>query len=446
MGQHRQAWRRIEVEIGSSAVDYALYWFRNDLRLTDNPAFSDACARSRTLVPVYVVDDEEQATTRWGLQRWGEHRRRFRDQALAGLRAALQARGSDLIILRGKPTGELAALAQACGADTLMCERIAAPEEINQVETLRAAGLTVEDLWQSSLLDPADLPFDIAHLPDVFTPFRQAVEKADVRPHTAIPAPDAIPPLPQTELARDAVVEQPGGPDARTSFPYDGARFDGSETAALAHVDRYFAGPLPRTYKATRNGLSGLDYSTKLSPWLAIGAVSPRKVHEALLEHEERYGVSDGSRWIVFELLWRDYFRFSSLKHGSRLFRHNGLSSLPHPTHDPDTFSAWCSGQTGQPFVDAGMRELAATGYLSNRMRQIVASYLIHDLACDWRAGAAWFEAQLIDYDVCSNQGNWLYIAGRGTDPRQGRRFDPDYQARTHDPDGDYRRLWCQEA
>jgi deoxyribodipyrimidine photo-lyase len=427
-------------------MDCALYWFRNDLRLTDNPAFSDACARSRTLVPVYVVDHEAQALTRWGFLRWGEHRRRFRDQALLGLKAALRARGSDLIALRGKPTDELAALAAACGADTVLCERIAAPEEIDQVETLRAAGLHVEDRWQSSLLDPADLPFDIAHLPDVFTPFRQAIEKADVRPRAAIPAPEVIPPLPQTELAGDRSVPQAGHPDARTSFPYDDARFNGSEAAALAHVERYFSGPLPRSYKATRNGLSGTDYSTKLSPWLATGAVSPRTVHEALLKHEDRFGVSDGSRWIVFELLWRDYFRFSSLKHGRRLFRHNGLSTLPYPSHHAEAFAAWCSGQTGQPFVDAGMRELAATGYLSNRMRQIVPSYLIHDLACDWRAGAAWFEAQLIDYDVCSNQGNWLYIAGRGTDPRQGRRFDPEYQAQTHDPDGQYRRLWAQEA
>jgi deoxyribodipyrimidine photo-lyase len=92
--------------------------------------------------------------------------------------------------------------------------------------------------------------------------------------------------------------------------------------------------------------------------------------------------------------------------------------------------------------VDAGMHELAATGYLSNRLRQIVASYLIHDLACDWRAGAAWFEAQLIDFDVYSNQGNWLYIAGRGTDPRGGRRFNPQKQAHDYDPDGHYRALW----
>lgn len=424
-------------------MDCALYWFRNDLRLTDNPAFSEACSRVERLAPVYVVSDDEQAPTRWGFPRWGRHRRCFRNQAIAGLKAALQARGSDLIVLKGEPTAVLTSLARSCGADTLFCERIAGPEEVDQVEALRADHLIVEDRWQSSLMDPADLPFEIARLPGVFTPFRQAVEKADVQPRAAIPAPETIPPLPQADLPRDEVVEPAGQPDARSSFPYDDARFDGSETAALAHVDRYFGGPLPRTYKTTRNGLSGTDYSTKLSPWLASGALSPRTVQEALLGHEAQFGDSDGSRWIVFELLWRDYFRFSALKHGTRLFRHDGLSTLPYPPHDPDAFSAWCSGQTGHPFVDAGMRELAATGYLSNRMRQIVASYLIHDLACDWRAGAAWFEAQLVDYDVCSNQGNWLYIAGRGTDPRQGRRFDTDYQARTHDPDGTYQKLWA---
>ncbi|MFE8035432.1 FAD-binding domain-containing protein [Thiohalocapsa marina] len=129
---------------------------------------------------------------------------------------------------------------------------------------------------------------------------------------------------------------------------------------------------------------------------------------------------------------------------GRRLYRAAGLSSLPPPAHDAAAFRRWCLGCSGQALVDAGMRELAATGYLSNRMRQIVASFLIHDLACDWRAGAAWFESQLIDYDVYSNQGNRLYIAGRGTDPRGGRRFDPLKQAREHDPDGSYRHRWTE--
>lgn len=155
------------------------------------------------------------------------------------------------------------------------------------------------------------------------------------------------------------------------------------------------------------------------------------------------WGANDSTYWIFFELLWRDYFRFLHLKYGRRLYRPSGLigSDLPH--HNSQGLERWCRGETGEALVDAGMRELAATGYLSNRMRQIVASYLIHDLKCDWRAGAAWFEAQLVDYDVYSNQGNWLYIAGFGTDPRGGRRFNTVKQANDHDADGVYLRLWA---
>jgi deoxyribodipyrimidine photo-lyase len=114
------------------------------------------------------------------------------------------------------------------------------------------------------------------------------------------------------------------------------------------------------------------------------------------------------------------------------------------PQHHQQSFVKWCLGQTGEPIVDAGMNELRSTGYLSNRLRQVVASYLIYDLNCDWRAGAEWFQAQLIDYDVYSNQGNWLYISGRGTDPRGGRRFNPKKQALDYDPNGLYRSIWLK--
>ncbi|HRV77969.1 MAG TPA: FAD-binding domain-containing protein, partial [Thauera sp.] len=229
------------------------------------------------------------------------------------------------------------------------------------------------------------------------------------------------------------------------SFPWWWPDFAGGEGAALAHLARYFASDRPQHYKATRNGLSGVGFSSKFSPWLAQGALSPRVAFAALRRHEAAQGVSEGSYWLWFELLWRDYFRFLHLQHGRRLYRARGLNAAaPPPAHDPAAFVAWCEGRTGHAFIDAGMRELAATGWLSNRMRQVVASFLIHDLGCDWRAGAAWFEAQLVDYDVYSNQGNWLYIAGRGTDPRGGRRFDPDRQAATYDADGAYRTRWAE--
>lgn len=134
-------------------------------------------------------------------------------------------------------------------------------------------------------------------------------------------------------------------------------------------------------------------------------------------------------------------------RHGGALFRSQGLlPSAPRVEPDAEAFVRWCEGRTGLSLVDAAMRELRHTGHLSNRLRQIVASALIHELGGDWRAGAAWFEHGLIDFDVHSNQGNWAYIAGVGTDPRGGRHFDLDKQAREHDPDGSYRRLWPAEG
>ncbi len=406
-----------------TSMTTAIYWFRNDLRLTDNAALAAACSAADELVLVYVRSPDETLATSWGFPRWGMHRLGFRDQALAALGDEVESRGGSLLMLDGHAEAVLPALAKEIGAATIFCEAIAAPEETAQIAALRGAGLRVHDIWQSSLLNPDDLPFEISALPEVFTSFRHAVERAGVVPRPLISAPQKLPSTPRPA----------------PSFPLS---LEGSGASALAHVERYFGSPAPQSYKQTRNGLMGSDYSTKLSPWLALGALSPRTVFQYLRAHEARFGANESTYWIWFELLWRDFFRFSSLKHGVRLFRARGLSTLSPPGHDPQAFSLWCAGSTGHPFVDAGLRELAATGSLSNRMRQIAASYLVHDLACDWRAGAAWFESRLIDYDVCSNHGNWLYIAGRGADPRQGRRFNPHKQASDYDTDGAYRARW----
>jgi deoxyribodipyrimidine photo-lyase len=423
----------------------AIYWFRSDLRLTDNPALLRACAESDRLLLVYIRDTNELEGTRWGFTRVSPLRRAFRDQSVEGLAGAIAAAGRTLLQLPGDAVAVLTALARHVGASRLYCEDIPAPEERSAITALRDAGLEVRATWQATLLDPRDLPFGVHELPPVFTTFRQAVERAGVTPRVPQPAPSEWPPAPP--LAETPTAPVPSSPSVvpsvMGSFPFGDRAFDGTEASALVHVARYFESTVPATYKATRNGLTGTAYSTKLSPWLAMGALSPRTAYAALKDHEAAHGASDGSYWIVFELLWRDYFRFWSEKHGARLYHPAGLSERGRPSHDRVAFERWCRGETGEPFVDAGLRELAATGYLSNRLRQVVASYLVHDLDCDWRAGAAWFESRLIDYDVCSNQGNWLYIAGRGADPRQGRRFDPQQQASAYDPDGRYRALWA---
>ncbi|GAB2749805.1 DASH family cryptochrome [Melaminivora jejuensis] len=431
-------------------------WLRADLRLHEQRALYAACAPgTRHVLPVVCLPDV-QACSPWGFTRLGLHRRAWLACTIQNLSKALQDKGQQLLILQQPAVRALPALARAAGARRVVCEAIAAPEEETEVAALRVAGLQVHTIWHSSLLDPHSLPWPVAQLPPVFTAFRQAVERAAVQPPAPLPlpVPGHLPPWPkrvpgQSPCDQAALLADfAGAPvpaDARSAFPYaDAALHPGAagEAGALAHLAQYLARGLPHRYQRTRNDLLGLDYSSKWSPWLATGALSPRLALARLRQFEAEHGAHEGSYGLWFELLWRDYFRFLHLRHGGALYRARGLGPARATPHDAAAFAAWCAGRTGQPLVDAAMRELAATGYLSNRLRQVVASYLIHDLRCDWRAGAAWFERQLLDYDVYSNQGNWLYIAGRGTDPRGGRRFDPLRQSALYDPDGTYQRLW----
>jgi deoxyribodipyrimidine photo-lyase len=156
---------------------------------------------------------------------------------------------------------------------------------------------------------------------------------------------------------------------------------------------------------------------------------------------------NDSTYWLIFELLWRDYFRFVFKKYGNRFFREEGLAERkPDTRWNEKLFWNWVNGQTGNAFVDANMRELRLTGFMSNRGRQNVASFLVKDLKLDWVAGAAWFEHALIDYDVHSNWGNWAYVAGVGNDPRENRYFNTQKQAAMYDPDGSYTNHWLRLA
>lgn len=429
-----------------------IHWFRNDLRLHDNPALMRSVARCRreglSLLPVAWHSPLVPVDTRWGFARVGEHRRTFRHQALSGLASRLRGLGSDLWVLDDATSGSMLELARRMGTTDVVAEAIEAPEEWAEVRALQAGGLRVDTVWQSSLLAPDDLPWPQGRVPDVFTAFRQGVEQGKMQAPAPLAAPRELPPWPE-HVERPAPQAPPplpeGAIDERSSFPYGTPAWQGNEAAALDHLQRYLAAGLAHHYKATRNALTGRDFASHWSPWLAVGALSARQAMAALRAFEDEHGANEGSYWLWFELLWRDYFRFVVRQHGARLFAARGLAGdrTSHARrHDPRAFERWCEGRTGLPLIDAAMRELHHTGYLSNRLRQIVASALIHELGGDWRAGAAWFEARLIDFDVHSNQGNWAYIAGVGTDPRGGRRFNLDRQTREHDADGAYRRLW----
>ena len=423
----------------------SLYWFRNDLRLHDNPPLTKAVTESHGIQFVFCHPPRHELSP-WGFERQGSHRRIFFAQALADLRQRLQSHGHLLIEVHGHPAEVLPGVAASVGVNKIFCEAIEAPYEQDEILELRRRGLEVTALWQSSLLDVDALSFRKDQVPDVFTAFRQLVEKAEITVPAPLPEPtdwpNGLPGNNESVSSCAATGNHPG--DYPSSFPYHLPTYRGGETSALAHLPRYLQQRLPHTYKATRNQLMGLDYSSKFSPWLAQGAVSARRIYAELKQFESENGANEGTYWLWFELLWRDYFRLLHFKYGRRLYLPAGLVAGEKPQHNPEAFDHWRHGQTGNKLIDAGMRELAATGYSSNRMRQILASYLIHELHCDWRAGAAWFESQLVDYDVYSNQGNWLYIAGLGTDPRGGRHFNVEKQAKTYDPDGHYQQLWSQ--
>lgn len=224
-------------------------------------------------------------------------------------------------------------------------------------------------------------------------------------------------------------------------------QFRGGETEALARLDGYFwKADRLRIYKETRNGMLGEDYSSKFSPWLALGCLSPRHVYEQVQQYEEQRVRNDSTYWLIFELLWRDYFRFICAKHGDKIFRASGMQGISIAwKQDWQRFDLWQAGLTGFPLVDANMREIAATGFMSNRGRQNVASFLTKNLGIDWRMGAEWFESLLIDYDVCSNWGNWNYTAGVGNDARGFRFFNILKQSKDYDPEGKYVKHWLPE-
>lgn len=325
-------------------------------------------------------------------------------------------------------------------ADKVFMQQLPAYEE-QQLEwrMKRSLGARLQTLWTHTLVDPNDLPFDPAQAtPMVFSQFRKSVEAADV---WNVPEPlracARLPPLP---AGVDVSPSDVG--DAFAAGGVDVAKgasgpFVGGETAALDRLKKWmWDEDRLKEYKDTRNGMLGMDYSSKFSPWLAQGCLSARRVYHDVqgaahpcvasrrvarhvgwritlscspqprapfAEYERVRVANQSTYWLVFELLWRDYFNFLMQRVKSELFFLEGPRNVTDKAWSrslPDFFK-WANGETGYPLVDACMRELAATGFMSNRGRQIVASFLTKDMGIDWRFGAEWFERHLLDHVSC---------------------------------------------
>jgi len=407
------------------------------------------------VLPVYIFDPREWQGTLpiTGLPKIGPHRGRFILESVADLRNSLRERGSDLIVRVGHPEDIMIELSQAVQASWVFCNRERTSEELavqNAVEqSLWTIGREVYYSRGKLLFYTSDLPFPITQTPDTFTQFRKETERM-TQVREPLPAPSRIP-LPRLSglesgelpTLADFGIPEPPPHDERAAIEWHGG-----ETAGLDRLAYYlFDSHAISTYKETRNGLIGSDYSTKFSAWLAQGCLSPKRIYAEVKAYEAKNGENESTYWVIFELLWRDFFRLMGKKHGDRIFRKRGFKDdeIPDWNQDGALFQRWVDGQTGTPFVDANMREIARTGFMSNRGRQNVASYLVKDLKVDWRMGAEYFEHILIDYDVTSNWCNWNYVAGVGSDPRENRYFNILSQAERYDPTGEYVKLWCPE-
>lgn len=426
----------------------ALVWFRNDLRLHDLQPLEKAFQSADQIICFYCFD--QQFWKRYGFDepKTGSFRTQFLLESVKNLQKNLEQIGGHLVIAQGNTAEQLVQLHAQYAFSEVFFTKEHTYEELQIEQEARTLLPTVN--WKSSetltLFHPTDLPFLVAEMPAVFTPFRKKVEKyATVREEVKQATKYSfVANVQSSEIPSWSWFQlSPPEKDQRSAFP-----FVGGEDAALERLHHYLWKTKNITqYKKTRNGLVGTEYSSKLSAWLANGCLSPRRVYWEVKKFEEEVEANESTYWLLFELFWRDFFRFHSIKMGNEIFDPSRYSTLDSaaPAKQRHRFLAWKNAETGIPFIDANMQELKRTGFMSNRGRQNAASFLVKELQVPWQWGAQWFETQLIDYDVCSNWCNWGYISGVGTDPRKDRYFNISKQAQMYDRDGKYVKTWLPE-
>ena len=421
-----------------------IVWFRNDLRVQDNNSLFQACKNSGKVIGVYFLDPRHFENNKYGFKKTEKFRAKFLLETLRDLKNNLGEKNISLLIFNDLPENIFPKLISDYDVSSIFLQKEWTKDELKVENAVKEkiAGVSFLEVYDQFLFHPNDIPYpDFAKIPEVFTEFRKKCEKeSKIRPCVEInPKPtdnlietsNVIPSLEDLGLESFKL-------DKNSAFP-----FRGGESAALKRMENYFFETENLSeYKKTRNGLIGESYSSKFSAWLANGSISARTIYWEIQNYEREICKNEDTYWLVFELIWRDYFKYISLKHGEKIFKLDGILGKEYEWKSNDkALRQWINGNTREPFVNANMIELQRTGFMSNRGRQNVASYWAKEWEQDWRVAAAYFESMLIDYDVHSNYGNWMYNAGVGNDPRD-RKFNIKRQAEMYDGDGKYQKLW----
>ena len=420
-----------------------IHWFRRDLRLADNAAFSAAAEVGGPVIPVYILDDESPGKWRPGAaSRWWLH------QSLEALSSDLKALGSRLVIRRGPAVAVLEELIAATGAKAVHWSKVrepwSPPHEAEITDRLAVVGVAARGFDGALLFEPETARNRSGEPFKVFSAFwRAAVAgKAPAEPLSP-PKTLAVPARWPKSLTLDSLGLEPKHPDWAGGLR---ETWTPGEAGAHERLAAFLAGPIS-DYADMRNR-PDIEGTSRLSPHLHHGEISPRQCWHAVTKAmSKRPNIERGAASFLRELGWRE-FSYYLLHHWPHLpeqdFRPE-FAAFPK-RQDADTLRAWRKGRTGFPIVDAGMRQLWATGWMHNRVRMIVASFLIKDLMLGWQEGEAWFWDTLVDADLANNAASWQWVAGSGADAAPFFRiFNPTKQAISFDPNGDYVRRWVPE-
>ena len=423
----------------------SLVWFRNNMRVEDNSSLTKAMNESDNVIGFINIDPKIFISTEYGFKKTEKYRAKFFLESIIELKKQLDILNISLIVTHDYLDKSISQIINQYEIKKVFLQTEWTRDELIEESYLPEKVDLIKDFDQF-LYSPNDVKTLYDNIPRGFSNFRKKCEKY-LSVDDILPIPKPLNPGNKISTEYPIPSLSDLGFNLFEVHKNSVFKFKGGEINGKKRIDDYFFNTRNvSNYKSTRNGLVGENYSSKFSPWLANGSVSVKYIYSQLKKYESEVEENDSTYWLYFELIWRDFFKYVSMQHKEKFFSKDGIYGDDKKwSTNLEILSKWINGKTNEPFVNANMIELLETGFMSNRGRQNVANYLTKELKIDWRLGAEYFESMLIDFDVHSNYGNWLYNAGIGNDSMPFRKFNPKLQSERYDPDKSYEKIWLND-